>query len=291
MDELTFLNWLSERFGVGTSGPGDDCAVLEGNLCITTDSVVEGLEFQEETPSFFVGYKSAAVSLSDLAAMGASAEAVLCAAVLSPRRSEEVDEVVRGLLFACSLVGARLVGGDYAVSNGPSVLTTTAVGYAERPIPRSGARVGMAVAVTGALGGSILGKHLRFRPKIREGRLLAHLGVAAMIDISDGLLLDAARICQASSTGMVLYAEQIPVSAAAKSLARKSGRKPLEHALTDGEDFELLVCADYGLLQKARYLLPPLFIIGEVVERQGLWIGERGHLRRVEPKGYIHGCD
>jgi len=290
MNEKEFLMWLFERFGLSAEGPGDDCALLEGGLCVTTDSIVEGKEFESGTGGFWVGYKAAAVSFSDLAAMGASAEALLCAAVLSPQYRLEAAELVRGLNAACSLVGARLVGGDYATTSGPTVLVTTAIGHARHPVTRSGARVGMVVGVTGALGGSILGKHLRFRPRVQEGMVLARLGAAAMLDISDGLLLDASRIAGASGVGIVLYAERIPISAAARTLAAKTGRTPLHHALSDGEDFELLFCAERDVFEKARGLINPLFLIGEVVE-EGLWLQKGKKRWRVEPEGYVHGQD
>jgi len=289
VDEEEFLAWLFRRFGLTTSGPGDDCAVLSGGLCVTVDSVVEGKEFTKETEAFLVGYKAGAVSLSDLAAMGARAESLLCAAVVPHHRRNEVRELVDGLVAACRRVGAKLVGGDYATGTQRLVLTTVALGHSARPIPRSGAEPGMVVCVTGALGGSILGKHLSFRPKVKEGLELSRLGVAAMIDISDGLLLDAWRICRASRVGMVLKEGSIPVSAAAKQLSNRSGKPPLQHALSDGEDFELLFCCRRGVFEKARSIVVPLFLIGEVVEEPGLWIEDEGRKRRVEPEGYVHG--
>lgn len=291
MNEEEFLEWLFRRFGLSISGPGDDCAVLPGGLCVTVDSVVEGKEFTEETGGFWAGYKAAAVSLSDLAAMGARAEGLLCAAVVPPHRRGEVRELVDGLVAACRRVGAELVGGDYATGSERLVLTTTALGHSNRPVPRSGAEPGMVVCVTGALGGSILGKHLSFRPKVEEGMALSRLGVAAMIDISDGLLLDAWRICRASGVGMVFKEESIPVSAAAKQLSCKSGKPPLQHALSDGEDFELLFCCERSVYERARNLIAPLFLIGEVVEEPGLWIEDSGGRRKVEPRGYVHGGD
>jgi len=291
VDEEEFLAWMFRRFGLTTSGPGDDCAVLPGGLCVTIDSVVEGKEFTEETESFSVGYKAGAVSLSDLAAMGARAESLLCAAVVPPHRCDEVRELVDGLVAACRCVGAKLVGGDYATGTQRLVLATVALGRSNRPIPRSGAEPGMVVCVTGALGGSILGKHLSFRPKVEEGVELSRLGVAAMIDISDGLLLDAWRICRASGVGMVLKERSIPVSAAAKRLSNRSGKPPLQHALSDGEDFELLFCCRRSVFEKARSIVVPLFLIGEVVKEPGLWIEDAGRRRRVEPEGYVHGGD
>jgi thiamine-monophosphate kinase len=114
------------------------------------------------------------------------------------------------------------------------------------PVLRSGARPGDRILVTGALGGSILGKHLDFTPRVAEGLFLNRRHrPGAMIDISDGLGRDLFRILDASSgpdagTGAILDADRIPVSMAAERLSRSTGRDPLEHALSDGEDFELL---------------------------------------------------
>jgi thiamine-monophosphate kinase len=109
------------------------------------------------------------------------------------------------------------------------------------PITRSGAKPNDGIYVTGPLGGSILGRHMTFMPRIKEARMLAQSSpITSMIDISDGLSRDLARICQQSNVGAIIDAAAIPVHPDAVELSKKSGRDSLDHALHDGEDHELL---------------------------------------------------
>jgi thiamine-monophosphate kinase len=138
-----------------------------------------------------------------------------------------------------------LVGGDMHRSRSGLVLCVSILGEVERElcVYRKGARAGHFVAVTGALGGSIAGRHLTFTPRVREGRWLAERRlVSAMIDLSDGLAGDLQRLCEASGVGAELEAARLPISAAASELAKTGdgASTPLGRALFDGEDFELL---------------------------------------------------
>src|SRR5262249_23631477 len=138
------------------------------------------------------------------------------------------------------LFQTALAGGDTNSWDGPLVISVTIVGEAtgRGPVTRAGARPGDWLLVTGPLGGSILGKHLDFTPRVREAiQLHQAVELHAMIDISDGLAADVHHICEESRCGAILFAEAIPISPEAAKL--QDGRPPLEHALSDGEDFEL----------------------------------------------------
>ncbi len=160
-------------------------------------------------------------------------------------------------------------------------------------VRRSGARPGDLLLVTGPLGGSILGKHLDFTPRVREALALsAEASLHAMIDISDGLSADVAKLCTESGCGAVLWADTIPISDAARTLA---GTKPaLAHALGDGEDFELVfaVAPEEGRSLVARQPIPgiTLAVIGECVDK-GLWLKEGGSRRTLEVTGYVHALE
>src|SRR5262249_30794119 len=133
-----------------------------------------------------------------------------------------------------------IVGGDTNSWDGKLVISVTLLGEStgRGPVTRSGARPGDWLLVTGALGGSILGKHLDFTPRVHEAIALnATADLHAMIDISDGLAADVNHLCEESRCGAVLWGDRIPISDAGKRMA--DGRSPLEHALGDGEDFEL----------------------------------------------------
>jgi len=231
-------------------GIGDDAAEVEvpggGRLLVTTDAVTEGVHFEPGTPPAQVGWKAVARAHSDIAAMAAHPLCTVAAVAMPPDRSEEEQRLLLDALWhAAADVGAPLVGGDVAASPAALSVTVTALGTPGPggAITRSGARAGDAVCVTGRLGGAILGRHLSFRPRIAEALALsAGGGLHAMIDLSDGLSTDALHIAEMSGVPLLLEAGRIPISDDAGTLAERTGRDPLWHALNDGEDYELLFC-------------------------------------------------
>src|SRR5262249_32645732 len=151
------------------------------------------------------------------------------------------EELYRGLRQVADAFDTAIAGGDTNSWDGPLVISVTLLGEAtgRGPVTRAGARPGDWLLVTGPLGGSILGKHLDFPPRVREAqRPHAKAALHAMIDVSDGLAADVAHVCAESRCGAVLRADAIPVSADARRMADAGA--PLEHALGDGEDFELV---------------------------------------------------
>src|SRR5262249_3068433 len=158
------------------------------------------------------------------------------------------------------------------------------------PVPRSGAKPGDWLLVTGPLGGSILGKHLTFTPRVREALQLHELvHLHAMIDISDGLAADVHHICSESGCGAVLRAAMIPISEAARTIHDE--RSPLNHALSDGEDFELVFALAPAQAQQLLQTQPVPGItcvhIGECID-DGLWLEENNQRRVLQPGGYEH---
>src|SRR5262249_1696172 len=151
------------------------------------------------------------------------------------------EELYLGLREVADAFDTAVVGGDTNSWNGPLVINVTLLGEStpRGPVRRAGARVGDWLMVTGPLGGSILGKHLDFTPRVREAlRLHELVSLHAMIDVSDGLAADVGHLCDESNCGAVLRAEGIPLTPEASQIA--DGRSPLEHGLGDGEDFELV---------------------------------------------------
>jgi thiamine-monophosphate kinase len=234
-----------------------------------------------------------AVNLSDIAAMAGRPVAAV-ASVGLPRQGGRAlaEELYRGLREAADAFSTALVGGDTNSWNGPLVISVTVIGEATArgPVRRSGARPGDWLLVTGPLGGSIRGKHLTFTPRVREALALHTLAdLHAMIDISDGLAADVHHIAEESRCGVVLRAESIPITDEARQM--NDGRSPLEHALGDGEDFELAFAvspADARALLRAQPLAGlTLAHIGECVE-EGFWLEEGGQRRPLTPTGYVH---
>ncbi|HEY4726223.1 MAG TPA: thiamine-phosphate kinase, partial [Actinomycetota bacterium] len=221
-------------------GVGDDAAVLEPShghkLVVTTDVLVEGLDFTAalSEPEDW-GWKAVAANLSDLAAMGAEARwLVLALTVPGPTPVATLERVYAGVGEACRAFGVALVGGD--VSAGPTLsLAVTALGEAERPVLRSGARPGDRLCVTGPLGaaaaglgllqrddraaGELLGRfpglaaaHRRPIPALAMGLALARAGAWAMIDVSDGLAGDALHLAEASGVGLEVHDATVPLA-------------------------------------------------------------------------------
>jgi len=203
------------------------------------------------------------------------------------------EELYLGLREMADRFQVPIVGGDTNSWEGRLVISVTVLGEAtERGVvQRSGAQVGDWLFVTGALGGSILGHHLDFTPRIQEAlRLQEWVSLHAMLDISDGLASDLNHICQESGCGAVLVADAIPIAPAAITLSRTSQKPPLQHALEDGEDFELLfaVSPEDG----AKLLQEPPFAglskIGECVS-SGLWLEDStGQRQPLTPRGWVH---
>jgi thiamine-monophosphate kinase len=280
-------------------GIGDDAAVVatSGDAVITTDMLMEGVDFEPGTDPRRVGRKSLAVNLSDLAAMAAEPVTAF-AAVALPRSGGRAiaEQLYEGLLALAEEFQITLAGGDTNSWNGPLVISVTAVGRVTTrgPLLRSGARPGDVLLVTGELGGSILGHHFDFQPRVREALWLhAAAELHAGIDVSDGLTLDLARLLAASGCGAVLDLDQIPVSDAARQLAadRADGISAREHALSDGEDFELVIAAPPAEADRLLAAAPPVRLtrIGHCVARPGLWQAARdGNWEPLLPHGYEH---
>jgi thiamine-monophosphate kinase len=240
-----------------------------------------------------VGRKAMAVNLSDIAAMAGRPVAAVVSVGL-PRKDGRTlaEELYLGLREVADAFDTAVVGGDTNSWDGPLVLSVTILGEAtERgPVRRSGALMGDWLLVTGPLGGSILGKHLDFTPRVREALQLHTVAdLHAMIDVSDGLAADVWHLCTESRCGAVLRAESIPLTNEARRM--DDGRSPLEHGLADGEDFELVfaVSPEDGRRLVETQPVPGITLvhIGACVE-QGLWLEEQGRRRPLEPKGYVH---
>jgi thiamine-monophosphate kinase len=199
-----------------------------------------------------------------------------------------------GMLELAKQYDVALAGGDTNVWDQPLCISITLLG--EVPIGkawrRRGAKLGDALLATGQFGGSILGKHFDFDPGINEALLLARdYDIHAAIDVSDGLSLDVWRLCQESRLGGILDLPLIPIAPAAHELSRRDGRSPLEHALTDGEDFELVLAAapdEAARLLKDQPLGTSLTRIGEIVDVPHLFGCDESGTHEIVPRGWVH---
>ncbi|HOG51586.1 MAG TPA: thiamine-phosphate kinase [Lentisphaeria bacterium] len=223
--------------------PGDDCAAIAWGenrlLLLAVDQVVGDRHYisrgEQATPPRLAGRKLLARNLSDIAAMGGKPTLCLLAGAFAKDRDEDwLREFYDGIIALAAEYSVSLIGGDYAAAPHDDVASLTILGEvaADQVISRSGARSGDQLFATGYFGDSLATQHhLLFTPRCTEGQWLAQQRlVRAMMDVSDGLLCDAARICAASHVGLTLDLEAVP----------RRGRATLEQACGDGEDFELI---------------------------------------------------
>lgn len=297
MRELQLLQRIASRsadlpidFPSVIVGPGDDCAVIAPHdhpLVLTTDHLVQHRHFDDDLPIELIARKAVLRSLSDIAAMAAEPAWALATALL-PVGYAHADELFDHMARFARQFGCPLVGGDIATLpkgvQGPMSLTVTIGGHAAEPLLRSTARPGDLVYVTGALGGSLMNqRHAKAMPRIAEARTIADSAtIHAMIDLSDGLGLDAARIARASNVRIELDARLIPIHPDADGL---------DAAIADGEDYELLFTAPSEAPIPNAIGDTPITQIGRVIEGAPATILNTpdGDQRDISDKGFEHG--
>jgi thiamine-monophosphate kinase len=291
--------WLGDASPAAPFGIGDDCAVIpptRRHQLVTTDPVIHGRHFDDSVPARAVGAKLLKRNLSDIAAMGGRPVAAVIALALAPETSTAwLRGFYLGLAATARKFRVKIVGGD--ITEAPAgffgaFLTLHGESASAHVVTRTGARRGDHVFVTGRLGGSLLGHHFNFTPRLAEGTWLAgRPEVAAMMDVSDGIANDVDALTPRNLV-VALNESAIPISPAARLMARRSGRSPLAHALSDGEDYELLIVvkarSDPARLQRdwrRRFPRLPLSHIGRFAPLGRL---PAGALDLASLRGYEH---
>ncbi|HTZ11114.1 MAG TPA: thiamine-phosphate kinase [Candidatus Margulisiibacteriota bacterium] len=270
-------------------GSGDDCAVIkwdkENYLLFTCDMIVEGVDFLADTRPELIGRKALAVSISDIASCGGIPRyAVVSLGLPGSFSAEKAEKIAKGIFSLARKFEINIVGGDLSRAE-RIVLDVSMLGRVEKRnlCLRSGAKQGDIIFVTGELGGSIAGKHLKFTPRLKEAReLVKNFKVHAMIDISDGLAADLSHILKESGVGGFLYEEFIPQSKASRNL---------KDAIYSGEDFELLFTLSRNdakklLDAKVDYCKP----IGEINGKRPVLrlLDSSGREKIIGPHGFRH---
>ncbi|MDB5327755.1 MAG: thiamine-monophosphate kinase [Phycisphaerales bacterium] len=303
--EFEFIDWLRARQTPSARVPvpaGDDLAALrfeagDGLILVGVDQILDGVHFDARLHApERIGRKAMNRNLSDCAAMACLPTAATLSLALP--RGLPIDWTKRlyegieaaGLAFDCPIIG-----GDTGVWDGPLAVTVSIIGRAGEemgqtsaaktaaktipPVRRSGAVAGDRVYVTGPLGGSILGRHLDFVPRVREAReLVARHRISAMIDLSDGLSRDVAHLARESSVGIVLNAAAVPIHGDVARL--NDNRAPLDHALHDGEDYELCFTGEGGIASAIE--------VGRVVAEPDVWIEFNGQRQPLTKGAFEH---
>jgi len=261
---------LIKRFAGSTNL--DDTAVLKYKkdryLLFTTDMLLEGRHFRKSASPYLIGKKSLSVNISDIAAMGGIPKcAVISLGLPGSLKVKYVDAIYKGIRGVAGKFKVDLVGGDTICSK-KIIINIALLGEVEKKnlVLRSGAKKGDAIFVTGSIGGSLKGKHLKFTPRLKEARFLTkNFNIHSMIDVSDGLLADLGHILERSNVGAVIDEKAIPLTG----------------SIEDGEDFELVFTIskkDVKKLVKSWPFKTRLSRIGEITGKE----------KKLPAKGYNH---
>ena len=275
-------------------GIGDDAACwrAERLQIATIDTLIEDIHFDFKNITWReLGWKSMAVNLSDIAAMGGRPlYALVSLGILGDTETESIVDLYKGMLELAKKHEVRIIGGD-TVASPTTAITLTLIGEAvdeDKILKRSAAKPGNLIAVTGTFGASAAGlammqrrltfdkkteaalreAHFKPTPRINEGQVLTRNGVKAAIDVSDGLLGDLEKMCLPSGVGAKLYSDRIPIHPA---VLKSFGNEAVRLALTGGEDYELIFTAPQKIVNVIkRELACPVTVVGEIVKSKGV---------------------
>jgi thiamine-monophosphate kinase len=284
------------------AGIGDDAAVVKSRsttFLLASDMLLEGVHFNLSFTTFYqLGYKTLAVNISDIFAMGGKPKYFLLnLGVPQTCTLRDIKEIYRGLNAIAKKFGIAIVGGDTCASKEGLVLSGTLIGETGNAIMRKGAVPGDSIFVTGTLGDSAMGLELLKKPGTKKSEtgtslIKRHLmpepaplkrtaGVTSMIDISDGLLIDLSHICDESNVGAVIYKDMVPLSKELIDAVKKLREDPLKYALKGGEDYLLLFTSPDKIRKDA-------VKIGDVISRGRYLVDSEGRRERFKAEGYEH---
>lgn len=293
---------LLERLAARVPAAGDDCAVIPQNdtfLVWTTDMLWREVDLPEGITPYTIGWRAVAVSLSDIAAMGATPIGALLALGAPEFNSDLMAGITDGVLDACASVDTAYLGGDLS-SHSELTLCSSALGESTRPVRRKGANVGDLVGVTGELGRTAVGLKLfqqgayaranelfAFPARVPEGQALAPY-VTSMMDVSDGLARSLHQLAEASAVGFRINESDVPVLSEIDRLTSdRQARRQM--ALHTGEDFELLFTLSPEALDAAQQVVS-FRVIGDVID-EGIELQTPDGVQSLDNRGYEHGLD
>jgi thiamine-monophosphate kinase len=293
---------------------GDDAAIIPAatsDQVLTTDLLIEDVDFTRATPLRFIARKSLAVNLSDLAAMGAAPAYALLSLALPPWALEGADGMLVAYAEAAREHGIEIVGGDFSRAEKLTVSVTAIGRIVTRPLLRSGARPGDRIYVSRPIGGSAAGfamlgkdvkayahrefiesairRHLDPEPELALGMALARIDeVTSCIDVSDGLSTDLHHLCNASNCGAEIEKERIPVFQDLLAYGAKLGINVKDAVLDGGEEYALLFTSSLRESELSVRLGRPVYAIGRMTKALGVILKDDGVARPLEPRGWDH---
>ncbi len=305
--EAALIRLIQQKYGRTTGeglalGIGDDAALIESDdrfLIVTADILIENTHFRMDLiEPYLLGWKSVAVNVSDIAAMGGTPTYCFVSIGLPDVEVPVVEGIYRGMLDCSEQFGSAIAGGDTVGSDAGIVINVTQLGWVERDLAarRNGARPGDAILVTNTLGDSRAGlelllkrgiedarnvgdylvdRHLKPQPRVKEARAAVHARkVHAMMDLSDGLASDLDKLCEASGVGARVLASDLPLSKELRAAADLLAADPVQLAASGGEDYELLITCAAEDAQAVTVAIAhtgsSATIIGEIVERENV---------------------
>lgn len=323
--EAALINLIRNKFGAVTDADlalaiGDDAALIscgDSYMVVTTDLLVEKTHFRMDiNDAYLLGWKSVAVNISDIAAMGGNPTYSFVSIGLPDVDVSLVEKIYEGMYDVSNAFGSVIAGGDTVGSECGIVINVTQLGTVEKDkvARRSGAKVGDSIIVTNTLGDSLAGlqlllklgmdearrvsdylveKHLKPEPRVYEARAAVETGmVRSMMDLSDGLSSDLAKLCEASGVGAKVFAERLPVSEMLHIAAARLDTDPVTLAASGGEDYELLLtCASKDadtVINAIRSTGSSAAVIGEVVDESGVTLVSSNGDMQLMPDGWQH---
>ncbi len=323
--ETALINFIRDRFGAPIAGDlvlsiGDDAALLDVGtkslLIVTTDLLVEGTHFRTDIiEPYLLGWKSVAVNISDVAAMGGEPTYAFVSIGLPDVEVAIVESIYEGMRDVSIAFGSAIAGGD-TVASEKVVINVVQLGTVERNLvaKRSSAKLGDAIIVTNTLGDSRAGlelllrlgleearrvapvlveRHLKPDPRVKEARAAVLTGkVRSMMDLSDGLSSDLTKLCEASGVGARVYAKALPISEDVRIAAFHLGADPVALAASGGEDYELLLTCDprdvEDIIKAICQTGSKAIIIGEIVEEKSIWLVDSNGEKCSMPASWKH---
>lgn len=323
--ENALINLIREKYGAVPGGDlalgiGDDAALVrygDKYMLITTDLLIENTHFRMDiNEPYLLGWKSVAVNISDVAAMGGEPTYAFVSIGLPDIDVEIVDQIYAGMHDASAAFGSVIAGGDTVGSESGIVINITQLGMVEqdKAARRDGAKPGDSIIVTNTLGDSRAGlelllklglaearrvsaitveKHLKPEPRVFEARAAIATGkVHAMMDLSDGLASDLPRLCAASEVGAKVFADKLPVSREMQIAAVRLDSDPIELAASGGEDYELLLtCApenSQAVIKAIQNTGSNASIIGEIIDEKAVYLVSSNGETNPMPESWSH---
>lgn len=316
MREQDLVSRLRELF---SDRIGDDAAIV-GEQVVTTDMLIEDVDFTRAIPLQYIARKSLAVNISDLAAMGSQPVYAVVGLGLPQWALEGIDPFLVALRDAARDWRIEIVGGDLSRAD-KLTIAITAVGRLEgRALLRSGARPGERIYLSRPVGGSMAGlqllqngwtldgpsptqasftdrefvhsaimRHIAPEPELDLGLALARIpAVTSCIDVSDGLSTDLSHLCSASNCGAEIERERIPIFPDLLGAGPKLGIRVQDAVLHGGEEYALLFTSPLRESELSAMAGRPVYAIGRMTKQQGMVIREDGAPRALEPKGWDH---